>query len=232
MQKINIVIAIACFIVGYAAHFFVASEPQVMPDHAAGMDKISQADKVSKTAELNAEIVRLKQRIASLEINKPQALPNRSAGDPAANPQKIQAPQPQDTNDKLAELMDYRANNEIKNHQDYLAKLGAVGGRAPQVLSENFNSEPVDPSWSAREKSALDNYIQQHEAMSALPNISSECRAQQCRLSLLSDDSQSMASLSKALDQIMDSEDNAFSSYNLVVDPVNHSTAVYFERSH
>ena len=233
MKKFGILFGIICFSAGYATHFILNNKSEKSVTSTAEVASVTPSLANKSSRELTAEIILLKQRIAYLEGQSPQYALRSSAASTSqpTNNKSTPSISVPSTSDDVASLRAYQLNNEIKKHQDYLQKLGATTENMPRVLAENFNKEPVDPVWAGNQKDLLDNFIQKNEGLAALPNISSECRTQQCRVSVLTDDAQSMAKLSEAMTKLMDSKEPGFNSYNVVIDPISHSTNIYFERN-
>jgi hypothetical protein len=88
----------------------------------------------------------------------------------------------------------------------------------------------VDEPWAKHNKLQLDKTFSQSEVLSNLPILSSECRSQQCRIQLLSDEQFYLADLHNSFQSLVGDEGQQFNSYTLVVDPATHSTSIYFTR--
>lgn len=145
------------------------------------------------------------------------------AGSLSSLQQKL--PESPDINQELTELREYRANNEIAKHQDYLKEIGATNNIS-QSLADQFMKESVDPVWSMESKNTLDNFINNKNHLSTLPNVSTECKSQQCKISILSTDPHHLSSIDESLNQLI-TEGKSFSNYTTVVDEKTNTTSVY-----
>lgn len=224
MQKIIIIAAVfaAGFITG--AHFY--SSPEQMP--------------VNQSATVNADVQHLQDQIADLTryVTTLESRPSSAPQQPSfeitqTQPSESPSPQADTANtdaDELAQLREYQLNNEIAKHQARMQELGTDVYAFGPKMEQQFAAEVVDAAWADGKKFTLDAAIEQDKNLRALPNLTSECRSQQCRLSVLTSDTEQLASLNTSLDNIV-AQQKLFNSYTVVVDEKNYSTQIYFERA-
>ena len=217
-MKSNTIFYILVFLLGYLANVLVTSlnkeeihhsnyhpEKQVSPPYKH-LTKQSDAEQTK-----NPSIGKQKQDAPYNPSNSHQSLPVSS-----------------DFLKELTELREYKAKNEIEKHQNHLKEIGAINN-LNQALADRFVKEYVDPTWSVESKTSLDNYINQKNHLNTLPNLSTECRSQQCKISILSTDPHHLSSIDDSLNQLI-SENRAFSNYTTVVDEKTNTTSIYIEK--
>lgn len=153
-----------------------------------------------------------------------------------ATQKNIPAPIPSDTNaneplqQELTQLRAYKIKTEFAKHEERMNALGANPANMVKTFRENFTAEPVNESWAKQNKQQLDNIFTQQEKLSSLPIGQSECRSQQCRIDVLSDQQFNLAQLQDSFGDLVGDQGQQFNSYTLVVDPNTHSTSIYFAR--
>lgn len=224
MQKIIIIAAVfaAGFITG--AQFY--SSPAPMP--------INQSTAVdAKTQQLLNQIADLTRYVEELESRPTPAIEQQS-------PVITQTPSSQSTSlpaaitnpdaDELERLREYQLNKEIEKHQVRMQELGADMHTFGTKMDQQFVAESIDALWAGTKKSNLDSAIEQDANLRVLPNLSSECRSRQCRLSIMTNDADQLASLHTSLNKII-TQQKLFESYTVVMDEKNYSTQIYFERA-
>ena len=131
----------------------------------------------------------------------------------------------------IAALRDYKTQNEINKHEQHLKALGATPHNLAVVLNENFSKESMDNSWAPKKKELLDKFISANALLAALPNISSECKSTQCKLTFIGDSQTNINDLNDSLSGIVSGDDQHFDAYTTVVDDKNHVTSIYFNRN-
>ena len=224
MQKIIMIAAV--FVAGFIAGAQFYSSSELVP--------VRQSDRV------NTDIQQLQDQIADLTryVEELESRPRLTVEQPSSVTTHISAsqnPVPQlavanPDADELERLREYQLNNEIERHQMRMQKLEADAHTFGTKMEQQFAAEAVDASWANTKKSHLDSAIEQDENLRWLPSLSSECRSQQCRLSVLTTDADQLASLNTSLNNII-AQQQLFDSYTVVVDEKNYSTQIYFERA-
>ena len=224
MKKIIMIAAVfaAGFIAG--AQFNSSSEP-VPANQSATVN--------AETQQLQDQIADLTRYVEALEsrprsaIEQPSPVSTHiSASQSPVPPLAVVNPDA----DELERLREYQLNNEIEKHQMRMQKLEADAHTFGTKMEQQFAAEAVDTSWANTKKTHLDSAIAQDENLRWLPSLSSECRSQQCRLSVLTTDADQLASLNTSLNNII-TQQQLFDSYTVVVDEKNYSTQIYFERA-
>ena len=224
MKKIVTIAAI--FAVGFIAGAQFNSSPEPVP--------------ANQSAAVNADVQQLQEQIADLtryvkELeSRRRSVPEQpSAGTmqmPPAQSPSLQAATTNADADELERLREYQLNNEIEKHQARMQILGADVRTFGPKMEQQFAAEAIDTAWANTKKTHLDSAVEQDENLRLLPNLSSECRSQQCRLSILTNDADQLASLNTSLDKIV-TQQKLFDSYTVVVDEKNYSTRIYFGRA-
>jgi hypothetical protein len=224
MQKIIMIAAV------FAAGFIAGTQ----------FNSSSELAPVNESVAINADVQQLQDQIAALtryveqlESRPPLAHEPPSPG--ITQPLQAQRPVPQEppadaTADELARLREYQLNTEIEKHQARLQTLGADARSVGPTLEQQFAAEAIDAVWANDKKVNLDAAIEQDNNLRVLPSLSSECRSQQCRLSVLTTDADQLASLNASLNNIV-TQQQLFDSYTVVVDEENYRTQIYFERA-
>lgn len=224
MQKIIMIAAV------FAAGFIAGTQ----------FNSSSEPAPVNESVAINADVQQLQDQIAALtryveqlESRPPLAHEPPSPG--ITQPLQAQRPVPQEppadaTADELARLREYQLNTEIEKHQARLQTLGADARNVGPTLEQQFAAEAIDAVWANDKKVNLDAAIEQDNNLRVLPSLSSECRSQQCRLSVLTTDADQLASLNASLNNIV-TQQQLFDSYTVVVDEENYRTQIYFERA-
>lgn len=195
---------------------------------------------VNESVAINADVQQLQDQIAALtryveQLESRPLLAHEPPSPGITQPLPAQRPVPQEppadaTADELARLREYQLNNEIEQHQARLQTLGADARSVGPTLEQQFAAEAIDAVWANDKKVNLDAAIEQDNNLRALPSLSSECRSQQCRLSVLTTDADQLASLNASLNNIV-TQQQLFDSYTVVVDEENYRTQIYFERA-
>jgi hypothetical protein len=224
MQKIIMIAAV--FAAGFIAgtQFNSSWEPAPVNESVASNADVQQ---------LQDQIAALTRYVEQLESRPPLAHEPPSPG--ITQPLQAQRPVPQEppadaTADELARLREYQLNTEIGKHQARLQTLGADARSVGPTLEQQFAAEAIDAVWANDKKVNLDAAIEQDNNLRVLPSLSSECRSQQCRLSVLTTDADQLASLNASLNNIV-TQQQLFDSYTVVVDEENYRTQIYFERA-
>lgn len=206
----------------------------------AQFNSLSESVPANQSAAIKADVQQLQEQIADLtryveelESRPRSVLEQPSPGIMQTSPAQIPSPQAATINpdgDELEQLREYQLNNEIEKHQARMQMLGADVHTFGPKMEQQFAAEAIDTAWANTKKTHLDSAIEQDENLRLLPNLSSECRSQQCRLSILTNDADQLASLNTSLDKIV-TQQKLFDSYTVVVDEKNYSTRIYFERA-
>lgn len=213
------------FCCGFMAHILVANKNQAAPQSISA-PQAHHCPSISDD-KLKAEIARLNNLL--LELNKSPSAQTTSAKNAVEATPPVEKPNGE-KDQELAKLREYRVKAEIARHQEHLKAIGANESNQVTALRDHFATEPVDEPWAKQNKQQLDKTFSQSEALSGLPMLASECRSQQCRIQLLSDEQFYLADLHNAFSNLVGDQGQQFSSYTLVVDPNTHSTSIYFSR--
>lgn len=227
--NIGIYSAIMCsviFGIGYLVGVSTAEESTPLsnddPTH-----KNSTFNNDTDASQSNIESI-LAKKIASLQ-NRIQELESQKSLAAASNPSEIffnaQKTEPASDNELIA-LRNYQMNNEIEKHKQRLQTMGATSENIAETVNNHFLEEPVDSEWAQEKKANLDNFIMDDAALYSLSNISSECRSQQCKISILSDDPNHLNNLHDSINRLM-SKQAYFTSYITVVDEKSRTTNVF-----
>lgn len=191
---------------------------------------------VNESVAINADVQQLQDQIAALtryveQLESRPLLAHEPPSPGITQPLPVpQEPTADATADELARLREYQLNNEIEKHQARLQTLGADARSVGPTLEQQFAAEAIDAVWANEKKANLDAAIEQDNNLRVLPSLSSECRSQQCRLSVLTTDADQLASLNASLNNIV-TQQQIFDSYTVVVDEKNYRTQIYFERT-
>lgn len=213
------------FCLGFIAQSAIARFSTV-PIKTASVQPVQLCPEVNDAA-LLAENVRLKNQLLgqrqqpSLQMVTPKNIPAPASPDTKANDQLQQ---------ELAQLRAYKSQSEFAKYEERMNALGATPANMVKVFRENFSAEPINETWAKQNKQQLVNAFTQQEKLSSLPVGQSECRSQQCRIELLSDQQFTLAQLQDSVGELVGDQGQQFNSYTLVVDPNTHSTSIYFAR--
>jgi hypothetical protein len=217
--------ALLIFCSGFMAHFLFANKDQIAPQ-SSPVPQTHNCPSISDE-KLKAEISRLNNVLRDLDKPASAQTSGAKATAEVATPvEKAGSEKEQE----LSKLREYRVKTEIAKHQEYLKAIGANASNQVTALRDHFSAEPVDEPWAKHNKLQLDKTFSQSEVLSNLPILSSECRSQQCRIQLLSDEQFYLADLHNSFQSLVGDEGQQFNSYTLVVDPATHSTSIYFTR--
>lgn len=134
----------------------------------------------------------------------------------------------QNSKDQLAMLSDYYIENEINKHKKFLKSINASHDNIHQALRENYQKDMIDSTWSSKKKALLDEYIAINDLLNSLPNVESDCRSKQCKISILSDDPIALSRLAENLGGLVNN--NEFITYTYAIDEENHTTTIYLDR--
>lgn len=236
MKRIlNFVIYGTLFCFGYGVSMFVNTFPTEVKEA-----QTVQLESASSTTEalLNKRIVELDLQIKELQSRQALVFAKNKGGGNNDTSSRTSTqnviPEKENANTAMADiaaLRDYQAQNEINKHNEYLKSINATPLNIASVLNDHFAKESVDSKWAADKKGALDAFVAADNSLAALPNISSECRSQQCKLSFIGDDQSYLANLSDSLGKIISGKQQDFNSYTTIIDDKNHTTSIYFDRN-
>jgi hypothetical protein len=230
----NFFICAVLIALGYGVNTFVNSLSEVKVSHESSLVPATGAREAlldKKIAELELQIKELQSHQALVFAKNINGGSNDTSPRVATQnltPEKESANPPAD---ELTALRDYQAQNEINKHNEYLKSINATPLNIASVLSDHFAKESIDYKWAAEKKGVLDTFVATDKSLASLPNISSECKSQQCKLSFIGDDQSYLANLSDSLGKIVSDKQQDFDSYTTVIDDKNHTTSIYFERN-
>lgn len=233
----TIILGAALFIAGYGIKLF--THEQLSPPYPAASSKSNDEPSHLLLSQCENKNLELTKHIHEIEKfnNKFNNSTANNVTVPAAPSKKqeedfqekvVKEVSEQDIKSQLAILSKYHAENEIKKQQEFLKSINASSENMPQALSDNYKKETIDSVWAPEKKAMLDNYIAKNEFLRSVPNVESDCRSKQCKISILSDDQTVLSNLGENLRDLINS--NQFNEYKFAFDEKNHTTSIYLDR--
>jgi ribosomal protein S10 len=219
----------AFFIAGYSLNLFthensLYSVPTTKNSNESSILQLSQCE--NKNLELTKhinEIVKIN-NYASSNITTPITSEKKQE---KASQEKSESAQ--DLKSQLTILSNYYIENELKKHQEFLNSIKATPENISQALNDNFKKDTYDATWSPEQKSKIDDFISRSPHLSALPNIESDCKSARCKISILSDDQNTIEQVSSNINMLASA--NGFESYTFAIDDKTHSLSIYLDRT-
>lgn len=233
IQIKNLVFGVAFFITGYSLNLLTNEQPRYTSPTSKSSNESSSLlllqceDKNLELANRTNEIKKLNIYTSSNEA-APTTLEKKRGKDSQAKEEVEEIKGREEyLKHQLSILSNYYVENEIKKQQEFLKSINASPENMPQALSENYEKDTIDNVWAPEKKALLDDYIAKNYLLRSLPNVESDCRSKQCKISILSDNPTALTQLAENLRNLTT---NDFSTYTYTIDEKSHITSIYLDR--